>query len=57
MSQQTNERAFETQVEETLLSAGGWMPGTNTEWDLERALFPAQVCAFISSSQPQHWVD
>ena len=28
MSTQTNERAFETQVEETLLGENGWRSGT-----------------------------
>ena len=43
MSKQTNEHAFEVHVEEVLLQQGGWQPGTNAEWDVERALFPARV--------------
>ena len=42
LSDWANERAFETQVEETLLVANGWQSGTNADWDVERALFPAQ---------------
>lgn len=39
MSTQTNERAFETQVEETLLGVAGWQPGSIADWDVELALF------------------
>ena len=55
MSTQTHEQAFETQVWETLLSASGWQSGTNAEWDVERALFPPQVCAFLEATQPRLW--
>ncbi|MCU0784089.1 MAG: type I restriction endonuclease [Verrucomicrobia bacterium] len=54
---QTNERAFETYVEEILLTRGGWKSGTNTEWDKERALFPAQVFAFIQDTQAKLWAE
>ena len=47
MSDQTNERAFETHVEETLLGASGWQRCANAEWDVERALFPVQVRNFL----------
>jgi len=57
MSQQTNERAFEMHVEEVLLGPGGWASGTNAEWDVERALFPAQVCTFLEATQPKLWAD
>jgi type I restriction enzyme R subunit len=56
MSRQTNERAFESHVEEVLLQ-GGWKPGTNAEWDVERALFPARVCAFLEATQPKLWAE
>ena len=52
---QTTEHAFETYVEEILLTQGGWNSGTNVEWDKERALFPAQVFAFIQETQPKLW--
>lgn len=55
MSGQTNERAFETYVEEILLTRGGWQSGSNAEWDKERALFPAQVFAFIQDTQHELW--
>ena len=57
MSDQTNERAFETHVEETLLGASGWQRGANAEWDVERALFPVQVCSFLEATQPRLWSD
>ena len=52
---QTTERAFETYVEEILLTRGGWKSGSNAEWDKERALYPAQVFAFIAETQPKLW--
>ena len=52
---QTTEHAFETYVEEILLTCGGWKSGSNAEWDKERALFPAQVFAFIADTQPKLW--
>ena len=57
MSKQTNERAFETQVEDTLLGAGAWQPGTNAEWDVERALFPARICHFLEATQGKLWAE
>ena len=57
MSKQTNERAFEVHVEEVLLQQGGWKPGTNAEWDVERALFPVRVCHFLEITQPKLWAE
>ena len=54
---QTTEKAFETYVEEILHSRGGWKSGSNSEWDKERALFPAQVFAFIEDTQPKLWAE
>lgn len=55
MSQQTNERAFESYAEEILLSKGGWTAGLLTDWEKDLALFPAQMCAFIEETQPKLW--
>ncbi len=55
MSGQTNERAFEVHVEDVLLKQGGWQSGTNAEWDVERALFPDRVCAFLQETQSKLW--
>ncbi|MEW6160195.1 MAG: type I restriction endonuclease [Verrucomicrobiota bacterium] len=57
MPGQTNENTFETFVEEILLTRGGWKSGSNTEWDKERALFPAQVFAFIQDTQAKLWAE
>ncbi|NOU01611.1 MAG: type I restriction endonuclease subunit R [Gallionella sp.] len=50
----TNENAFESHLEQ-MLKVGGWLPGTNAEWDKARALFPARVFAFIEATQPKLW--
>ncbi|MFN7835907.1 MAG: type I restriction endonuclease subunit R [Burkholderiaceae bacterium] len=52
----TTEKAFETYLEQ-MLTEGGWLPGTNAEWDKTRALFPARVFAFIEATQPKLWMD
>ena len=57
MSKQANEHAFEIQVEKTLLGASDWQSGTNAEWNVERALFPAQVCTFLDAAQPKLWAE
>lgn len=57
MSGQTTERAFESHVEDLLLKQGGWLPGTNSEWDKTLALFPARVLAFIAATQPKLWAE
>ena len=53
---QTSEKAFETTLEQ-MLTEGGWLPGTNAEWDKARALFPARVFAFIEATQPRLWAE
>lgn len=55
MSEQTKERAFESYVETILRERAGWTPGTLAEWDVERALFPARVFAFLAETQPKLW--
>ncbi|MDP1696950.1 MAG: type I restriction endonuclease [Xanthomonadaceae bacterium] len=57
MPGQTTERAFEFHVEDMLLKQGGWLSGTNAEWDKARALFPARVFAFIEVTQPKLWAE
>lgn len=52
---QTNEHAFETYVEEILLTRSGWHSGSVIEWDKEQAIFAAQVFAFIQDTQPKLW--
>ncbi|HEY2383078.1 MAG TPA: type I restriction endonuclease [Terriglobia bacterium] len=55
MSRQTNERAFELHAEEVLIQQSGWRSGTNAEWDVRRALFPARVYSFLEATQPKLW--
>jgi Type III restriction enzyme, res subunit./Type I restriction enzyme R protein N terminus (HSDR_N). len=57
MTGQANEHAFEAHVEEVLLGQGGWLRGSLAEWDVERALFPAQVCGFLQDTQPKLWAE
>jgi type I restriction enzyme, R subunit len=52
---QTKEVAFETVVESTLIEKSGWDVGSLAEWDVERALFPAQVIAFLQETQSKLW--
>ena len=52
---QTDETAFESYLEDTLLERGGWQRGDTAEWDVERALFPTRVCAFLEATQPKLW--
>ena len=49
-----SEQAFEATVESMLLD-GGWNAGDRSDWDAERALFPARVVAFLQSTQPKPW--
>jgi len=55
MSKQTTERAFETYVESILLEKSGWARGDLSEWDADKALFPAAVTHFLQDTQPRLW--
>jgi type I restriction enzyme, R subunit len=57
MSQEIFERSFEAYVQETLLNRSGWDPVPVAEWDVEHALFPVRIVAFIAQSQPKPWAD
>ena len=52
---QVNERAFENYVQSVLLEQSGWQPGTNSEWDVDLALFPARIHGFLQETQPRLW--
>ena len=54
MMSHTDERAFESTVESMLLESG-WRTGDRAEWNVERALFPSRVAAFIRETQPDEW--
>lgn len=52
---QTNEKAFESYVETILLGQAGWQSGDVGEWDVEQAVFPERICAFLQDTQPKLW--
>ena len=54
MSVQTSEQAFESSVE-SMLGQAGWTSVEASEWDVDRALFPARVISFVRSTQPRLW--
>ncbi len=54
MTNQADERTFESTVE-SMLVEGGWHKGDIDEWDVERAVFPARVVAFLRAAQPELW--
>ena len=51
----TSEKAFETAIEQHLLSVGGYLKGDAKGFDRERGLFPAETLKFIAESQPTEW--
>jgi type I restriction enzyme, R subunit len=48
------ERAFETAIEDHLM-AHGWQRGDPQTFDRKRALFPAELLAFIQTTQAKAW--
>lgn len=50
----TSEAAFETAIESVLL-ADGYIRLDSKCFDRKRAIFPAEVLAFIQSTQPKVW--
>lgn len=54
---QTDERAFESYVEEILSTRANWQKISVEEWDQERALFPGRICSFLERSQPNTWAE
>ncbi len=54
MNESTTEHAFETHVER-VLQERGWRSGDVAAWNVKRALFPGEVCAFLETTQPRRW--
>ena len=54
MTKSTDESAFESRIEQ-VLRQGGWEPGGIDGWDVDRALFPNPVCAFLEATQRTKW--
>lgn len=52
----TTEKAFEAYIEESLFIKGGWIQGTNLEWDKKNALFPERVISFIRATQEKLYI-
>jgi type I restriction enzyme R subunit len=46
------EKAFETAIEHHLTTAGGYVKGDRDGFDPHRAIFPADVLAFVKATQP-----
>ena len=57
MSQVHTEAAFEAHVGALLRGQAGWTMGVLTEWDADRALFPARILAFLQETQPTLWAE
>ena len=53
MMKATIEKAFETYIEESLIFKGGWLQGTNKEWDKKHALFPDRIVSFLKDTQDE----
>jgi type I restriction enzyme, R subunit len=46
---------FENDIENALISSGGYQKGDPCTYDAETALFPAEVVAFVQKTQPKVW--
>lgn len=55
MSDQTKEYAFESYVEEILLTKSGYQQGSVSDWDKALALFPSYIISFIQKTQEKLW--
>lgn len=49
------ERDFEDAIERSLIDEGGYVQGNPADYDRDRALFPADILAFVQQTQPQFW--
>ena len=56
MSADYKEKAFEATIEHHLVTVGGYAKGDRDGYDADRAIFPAEVLAFIQETQPDEWV-
>lgn len=55
MAGQYKEYAFETAIEECLISTGGYYKLDKNSIDKKRSLFPDEVLLFIQTTQPREW--
>lgn len=49
------EENFENEIEHSLLTQGGYQQGLAKDYEKSTALFPADVVAFIQTTQPKLW--
>ncbi len=49
------EQYFENEIEHSLLTEGGYQQGFAKDYEKSTALFPADVVAFIQTTQPKLW--
>lgn len=49
------EENFENEIEHSLLTEGGYQQGSAKDYEKSTALFPADVVAFIQTTQPKLW--
>lgn len=49
------EENFENEIENSLLTEGGYQQGLAKDYEKSTALFPADVVAFIQTTQPKLW--
>ena len=49
------ERTFESAIEDSLVSVGGYTKGDPVAFDPQRALWPTTLISFLRDSQPDAW--
>lgn len=49
------EQTFETAIEESLLTNGGYIKGFSEDFDAQLGLFPKYITDFLKQSQPKEW--
>ena len=50
-----SEKGFESDIEEYLLSSGGYIKGNSRYYDKKNAIDLSQMMAFIQNTQPDEW--
>ena len=51
----TNENTFETALEQSLLTQGGYTKGNSADYNPELGMFSNEVIQFLQESQPKRW--
>lgn len=49
------EQTFESAIEQSLLSFGGYVKGNSVDFDVNLGLFPGYITDFLKASQPKEW--